>query len=197
MALRRCAVVSRGCCVWEADPGSRSPDRCPRLRCGLRTSREQRRGGPRARGRGPAGPNRLTCARVRRGFRNLRAKTGTSAGAPKPTRRAPDDRPARRTGGPPPAVRSDASSPPARHTADPLATRQAATRVAAVDLPPKLPNTDLTMLNSGTVSARSRSGPTGAFQSGSSCWRHRRAGAPAPHHGRRNALRAPGRVDQH
>ncbi|MFD5423875.1 NF041680 family putative transposase [Streptomyces sp. NPDC127069] len=37
----------------------------------------------------PADPNRLTPARVRRGFRNLRAKTGTPAGAPKPTRPGP------------------------------------------------------------------------------------------------------------
>ncbi|MFE9637169.1 NF041680 family putative transposase [Streptomyces sp. NPDC006463] len=37
----------------------------------------------------PAEPNRLTPARVRRGFRNLRAKTGTPAGAPKPTRPGP------------------------------------------------------------------------------------------------------------
>lgn len=31
----------------------------------------------------PALPNKLTPARVRRGFRNLRAKTGSPAGAPK------------------------------------------------------------------------------------------------------------------
>ncbi|PVC76683.1 NF041680 family putative transposase [Streptomyces sp. CS081A] len=37
----------------------------------------------------PAEPNRLTPARVRRGFRNLRAKTGTPAGAPKPSRPGP------------------------------------------------------------------------------------------------------------
>lgn len=37
----------------------------------------------------PAEPNRLTPARVRRGFRNLRAKMGTPAGAPKPTRPGP------------------------------------------------------------------------------------------------------------
>lgn len=37
----------------------------------------------------PAEPNRHTPARVRRGFRNLRAKTGTPAGAPKPTRPGP------------------------------------------------------------------------------------------------------------
>ncbi|WP_331739828.1 transposase (plasmid) [Streptomyces goshikiensis] len=37
----------------------------------------------------PAEPNRLTPARVRRGFRNLHAKTGTPAGAPKPTRPGP------------------------------------------------------------------------------------------------------------
>ncbi|MER8237528.1 NF041680 family putative transposase [Streptomyces sp. NPDC094049] len=37
----------------------------------------------------PTDPNRLTLARVRRGFRNLRAKTGSPAGAPKPTRPGP------------------------------------------------------------------------------------------------------------
>lgn len=37
----------------------------------------------------PAEPNRLTPARVRRGFRNLHAKTGTPARAPKPTRPGP------------------------------------------------------------------------------------------------------------
>lgn len=33
----------------------------------------------------PAEPNKLTPARVRRGFRNLHAKTGSPAGAPKPS----------------------------------------------------------------------------------------------------------------
>lgn len=37
----------------------------------------------------PAEPNRLTPARVRRGFRNLHAKTGSPAGAPKPSRPGP------------------------------------------------------------------------------------------------------------
>lgn len=37
----------------------------------------------------PAEPNRLTPARVRRGFRNLRAKTPSPAGAPKPSRPGP------------------------------------------------------------------------------------------------------------
>ncbi|WP_443041531.1 NF041680 family putative transposase [Streptomyces sp. B21-083] len=37
----------------------------------------------------PAEPNRLTPARVRRGFRHLRTKTGSPAGAPKPTRPGP------------------------------------------------------------------------------------------------------------
>jgi hypothetical protein len=37
----------------------------------------------------PTEPNRLTPARVRRGFRNLRTKTGSPAGAPKPTRPGP------------------------------------------------------------------------------------------------------------
>ncbi|MEV0749796.1 NF041680 family putative transposase [Streptomyces sp. NPDC050273] len=37
----------------------------------------------------PAEPNKLTPARVRRGFRNLRAKTGSPAGAPKPSRPGP------------------------------------------------------------------------------------------------------------
>ncbi|MER7693712.1 NF041680 family putative transposase [Streptomyces sp. NPDC097610] len=37
----------------------------------------------------PGEPNRLTPARVRRGFRNLRAKTGSPAGAPKPSTPGP------------------------------------------------------------------------------------------------------------
>jgi hypothetical protein len=37
----------------------------------------------------PAPPGRLTPARVRRGFRNLRAKTTRPAGAPKPTTAGP------------------------------------------------------------------------------------------------------------
>ncbi|MEU6900304.1 hypothetical protein [Streptomyces virginiae] len=37
----------------------------------------------------PMEPNRLTPARVRRGFRNLRVKAGTPARAPKPTRPGP------------------------------------------------------------------------------------------------------------
>jgi hypothetical protein len=38
----------------------------------------------------PTPPNRLTPAPVRRGFRNLRAKAGSPASAPKPSRPAPD-----------------------------------------------------------------------------------------------------------
>lgn len=37
----------------------------------------------------PTEPNKLTPARVRRGFRNLRTKTGSPAGAPKPSRPGP------------------------------------------------------------------------------------------------------------
>jgi hypothetical protein len=37
----------------------------------------------------PTPPNRLTPARVRRGFRNLRAKAGSPARAPKPSRPGP------------------------------------------------------------------------------------------------------------
>jgi hypothetical protein len=37
----------------------------------------------------PAPPNRLTPARVRRGFRNLYTKTGSPTGAPKPSRPGP------------------------------------------------------------------------------------------------------------
>ncbi|RQW95790.1 hypothetical protein DKL51_14205 [Micromonospora globispora] len=37
----------------------------------------------------PTAPGRLTPARVRRGFRNLRAKTALPAAAPKPTRPGP------------------------------------------------------------------------------------------------------------
>ncbi|GLP68748.1 hypothetical protein TUSST3_53710 [Streptomyces sp. TUS-ST3] len=37
----------------------------------------------------PTKPNKLTPARVRRGFRNLHAKTGSPAGAPKPSQPGP------------------------------------------------------------------------------------------------------------
>lgn len=47
----------------------------------------------------PTEPNRLTPARVRRVFRNLHAKTGSPAGAPKPSRLAQAGRQARRTSG--------------------------------------------------------------------------------------------------
>ncbi|MCU1643542.1 MAG: hypothetical protein JWN03_3817, partial [Nocardia sp.] len=37
----------------------------------------------------PVAPHRLTPARVRRGFRHIRTKTGSPAGAPKPSRPGP------------------------------------------------------------------------------------------------------------
>ena len=46
----------------------------------------------------PAPPGRLTPARVRRGFRNIRAKTAQPASAPKPGKPGPDGRQAQRTG---------------------------------------------------------------------------------------------------
>ncbi len=53
----------------------------------------------------PAPPNKLTPARVRRGFRNLHAKTGSPAGAPKPSRPGPGRPPGSRNRRP--AVRHD------------------------------------------------------------------------------------------
>jgi len=49
----------------------------------------------------PAAPNRLTPARVRRGFRDIRPTTLLLARAPKPTRPGPADDPALVTGAPP------------------------------------------------------------------------------------------------
>ncbi len=53
----------------------------------------------------PTEPNRLTPARVRRGFRNLDAKTGAPAGAPKPSRPGPGRPPGSKHGLP--ATRHD------------------------------------------------------------------------------------------
>jgi hypothetical protein len=50
----------------------------------------------------PTPPNKLTPARVRRGFGNLRTKTGSAAGAPKPSRPAP---------GRPPGSKNQRSAP--------------------------------------------------------------------------------------
>ena len=54
----------------------------------------------------PAPPGRLTPARVRRGFRNIRAKTALPARAPKPTRPGPGRPPGSPTTGPHPATTS-------------------------------------------------------------------------------------------
>ncbi|MEV4826705.1 NF041680 family putative transposase, partial [Micromonospora sp. NPDC049274] len=53
----------------------------------------------------PASPQRLTPARVRRGFRHLHAQTGTPANAPKPSRPGPGRPPGRRNSHP--ATRHD------------------------------------------------------------------------------------------
>lgn len=70
----------------------------------------------------PTEPNRLTPARVRRGLRNLRAKTGTPAGAPKLTRPGPgrplgskNRRPATRHDVGRVLATGEAYSPPAYH----------------------------------------------------------------------------------
>ena len=66
----------------------------------------------------PARPDRQTPARVRRGFRNLQAKTGSPAAAPKPSRPGP---------GRPPGSRN--RRPTERHNVGRiLATGQAYTR---------------------------------------------------------------------
>ncbi|BBJ37826.1 hypothetical protein SSPO_005440 [Streptomyces antimycoticus] len=52
----------------------------------------------------PAEPGRLTPARIRRGFRNVRPHLVCPARAPKPSRPGPDGRSAQRTGGQPPAM---------------------------------------------------------------------------------------------
>jgi len=53
----------------------------------------------------PAGPSRLTPARVRRGIRNTRATTALPARAPKPSRAGPGRPPAPTTGSPHPLRR--------------------------------------------------------------------------------------------
>lgn len=73
----------------------------------------------------PAPPNRLTPARVRRGFRNLCTKTGSPASAPKPSRPGLAGRRVRRTAAQPPVMTWAESWPPARHTAAPPTTRWA------------------------------------------------------------------------
>ncbi|GAA3481612.1 hypothetical protein GCM10018966_061430 [Streptomyces yanii] len=55
----------------------------------------------------PATPGRLTPARVRRGFRNIRPATALPAGTPKPAGPAPDAHQAPRTAGPHPATTSE------------------------------------------------------------------------------------------
>src|SRR5689334_10351862 len=72
-------------------------------------------------------PERLTPARVRRGFRNLRTKTLSLAGAPKPSRPGPGRPPGSKTRNPHNTTTSDASWLPARHTNGQPNTRKAPT----------------------------------------------------------------------
>ncbi len=71
----------------------------------------------------PAPPNKRTPARVRRGFRNLRVKTGSPAGAPKPSRPGPAGRRVRRTAVRPLVMTWAESSQRVRHTDAPPITR--------------------------------------------------------------------------
>jgi hypothetical protein len=69
----------------------------------------------------PALPGRLTPARVRRGFRNIRATIGCPAGAPKPAKPGPDGHQGQRTAAPHPATTSVKRRPGnsrSRHTAN-------------------------------------------------------------------------------
>ena len=59
----------------------------------------------------PAPPHRLTPARVRRGFRNIRTKAAQPAGAPKPGQPGQAGRQDRRTAAPPPATTCTSSLP--------------------------------------------------------------------------------------
>lgn len=81
-------------------------------------------------------PNKLTPARVRGVFRNLHAKTGSPAGAPKPSRPAQAGRQARRTSYRPPVTTSGGSSPPARHSAVPPTIKSAPGPTAGPEAPP-------------------------------------------------------------
>jgi hypothetical protein len=73
----------------------------------------------------PMAPERLTPARVRRGFRNLRATSDSPARAPNPVGLAPDARQAPETGTPLPATTWGSSWSPARHTSGLPTTRKA------------------------------------------------------------------------
>lgn len=73
----------------------------------------------------PADPNRLTPARVRRGFRNLQARLPSPVAVPNPPAQASDGLPARRTATRQHATTSASNSSPASPTADPPTTRQA------------------------------------------------------------------------
>lgn len=80
----------------------------------------------------PTPPERLTPARVRRGFRNIHTKIASPASAPNPLTQALDGHQVPRTRPPPHATTSDASSPPARHTNVPHTTRRAPNHDARV-----------------------------------------------------------------
>jgi hypothetical protein len=73
----------------------------------------------------PTPQAKLTPARVRRGFRNLHAKTASLACAPKPSRPGPGRPPGSRNRHRATTTTSGASSPPARPTAAPPTTRKA------------------------------------------------------------------------
>jgi DDE superfamily endonuclease len=70
----------------------------------------------------PAPPGRLTPARVRRGFRNIRAKTTSPAGAPKPGKPGPGRPPGSKNRHPSP--RHDVGKNPKTDTAKPGGTKQ-------------------------------------------------------------------------
>ena len=72
----------------------------------------------------PCEPGRLTPARVRRGFRNIRQALPVPAGAPKPSKPGPGRRLARRTAAPPPATTS--AKPQSEPTPRPRTSRQTA-----------------------------------------------------------------------
>lgn len=71
----------------------------------------------------PLPANKLTAARVRRGFRNIRATTPSPARAPKPSHPSPERPTGSKTGIPSPATTSGESSQQASHTPDPPTTK--------------------------------------------------------------------------
>ncbi|MEU3957652.1 hypothetical protein AB0F45_36120, partial [Streptomyces achromogenes] len=86
----------------------------------------------------PTEPDKPTPARVRRGFRYLRMKTGSPAGAPTPARPGPGRPPGSKNQRPAPRHDVGRVSPPVRQTPDQPTTRStpSPSPAAAPESPP-------------------------------------------------------------